>query len=168
MLDPTVTAELIAIINETYQDRVETIVTAETRPAPGFDGDDLFVIALDGRKQLAIRINETRPPDDQIAIKLLNAAEIDPAGATDPAQFAEAEPPDAVDNWTEETRQAAGAVTDRWVEQIRGLLADAGGLPEFAETLLTVYPDLDGSQLRTIMGDAMTAASLAGAQELPD
>lgn len=85
MLDPAIALDLMNIISETYTDRVKSIVSAETRPAPGFEGDDIFIVARDGRKQLAIRLNETRLGNDQIAIKLLNPNEIDP-GASDYAE----------------------------------------------------------------------------------
>ena len=81
MIDPAIAIDLMDIINETYTDRVESIVSAETRPAPGFEGDDIFIVARDGRKQLAIRLNETRPENDQIAIKLLKPNEIYPSAS---------------------------------------------------------------------------------------
>ena len=81
MLDPDVAADLMDIINESYTDGIDEIVSAETQDAPGFEGDDLFVVALDGQKRLGIRINETRPGKDQITIKLLKPNEIYPSAS---------------------------------------------------------------------------------------
>jgi hypothetical protein len=164
MIDPALAAELIDIINESYPDRVEQILAAERRDAPGFEGEDIFIIAMDGRKQLAIRLNETRPEGEQVAIKLINASEIDPTAVDEPA-FSEGEPPDTVDTWAEEARQAAGPIVDGWVEQVRSLLDSTGGLQEFGESLLTIFPNLDGKDYRQIMGAAMLASSLAAAAE---
>jgi phage gp29-like protein len=89
-------------------------------------------------------------------------------GDTPAPAFAEGEDLDAVDRWVEEVRQSAGGIVDGWAGQIQELMEQAGSLTGFAETLLTIYPQLEGGQLRDIMGDALMAASLAGAAELGD
>ena len=83
-----------------------------------------------------------------------------------PAAFSEqSEDPDTVDLYTDRLRKTAGPEIDEWVGQIKGLLDQAGDLPSFSETLLNLYPDLKGDRLRGIMGDAVTAASIAGSLE---
>lgn len=92
-----------------------------------------------------------------------------PIDATDSVDFSEstdfAEEPDTVDLYTDRLRKEAGKEVDGWVNQVKGLLDQAGDLPSFSETLLNLYPDLKGDRLRDIMGDAMLAASIAGSLE---
>lgn len=92
-----------------------------------------------------------------------------PVDATDSVDFTEpidfAEDPDTVDLYTDRLRKEAGKEVDGWVGQIKNLLDESGDLASFSETLLTLYPDLKGDRLRSIMGDAMTAASIAGSLE---
>lgn len=168
-IDPGVVQQLIEIINKTYLDRVEQIVAAETRPAPGFEGEDIFVIALDGRKKLAIRLNETRPAGDQIAIKLLNAAEIDPGAEDEPEaafSLSDAWPGDvAVDpleGWVAELRATGGAAVAGWLEQIQARARAAGSLEEFAGELDALYGALAPGEFEAALKVAMEAAYGAG------
>jgi DnaJ domain len=55
---------LISLINETYFDKVEQISAAEVD-----DGGDIVCVALDGRKKLAVKVE-----DDDINIKLMGGA----------------------------------------------------------------------------------------------
>lgn len=91
-----------------------------------------------------------------------------PVNATDSVDFTESvdvDEPDNVDLYTDRLRKSAGKEVDGWIDQVKGLLYEAGDLPSFSETLLTLYPDLKGDRLRDIMGDAVLAASIAGSLE---
>lgn len=59
-------------------------------------------------------------------------------------------------------RDDADAELASFVEQVRGLLADAGSLPEFSRRLIELYPDMDVTDLADALGNGMTAAHLAG------
>lgn len=89
-----------------------------------------------------------------------------PVGAEDVADFSEeSDDSDTIAQYSEQLRTAVGPIVDDWVAAMRNLLDGAGDLADFSEKLLTLYPDLDGGRLRTVMADAMLAASLAATQE---
>jgi phage gp29-like protein len=139
---------LITLINGTYSDKVESILSAQIQ-----DDDSILAIGQDGKKQIAVQITE-----DNIKIRLINPEVIK-------ADFAEGDEADTVDGYREQMRGAGGPITDDWVGQVKGMLDGAGDLASFSENLLTLYPNLEGDKLRQIMTDAMTAASIAGSQE---
>lgn len=152
-------------LNGTQLDSILSIVGAIQSGTLTTDvGQELITLAVPSvSADIAARI--ATPPEPTATAASAPTVGIDQVTG----MFAEtADDADAVDLWTEEVRQEAGAETDRWVDQIRTMLDQSGGLPEFAEQLLTVYPDLDGTQMRSIMADAIAASSLAGAAELPD
>lgn len=140
--------DLITLINGTYSDKIESIVTAQLQ-----DDDSIIAIGLDGQKQIAAQITE-----DNIKIRLINPEVVK-------ADFAEGDDADTVDSYREQMRGAGGPITDDWVGQVKTMLDGAGDLASFSENLLTLYPNLEGEKLRQIMTDAMTAASIAGSQE---
>jgi len=110
----------------------------------------------------------------------LPGAEPAPAPAPDDAALALAAraalrvtPPrraDYAEIQTERLGLAASAAIDGWVTHIRQELdasLDAGhDLATFAGRLLTMYPDLPPGDLAALLGEAMTAADLAGRYEL--
>jgi phage gp29-like protein len=142
---------LLNIINGTYRDEVEQILSAQLQ-----DDDSTVAIGLDGKKQVAALITENR-----IKVRLLNPDDIE-GGAAD---FAEGDEADTADQYREQLRTQAGPLIDEWVGKVKALLDESGDLASFSERLLDLYPDLDGQRLRRIMSDAMTAASIAGSQE---
>lgn len=82
-----------------------------------------------------------------------------------PFEFAETPPPDTVDDFAGRLRDQAGPVVDGWTNQIRELLEGSEDLPNFAEQLYTLYPQMEGQELTQIMQQAMMASSWAGAFE---
>lgn len=102
---------------------------------------------------------ESVPGEDDNSIMLVNPDEVDDA------EFAEADDPDTVVEYSEQLRSAAGPIIDGWVDQVRSELSDVSDLAEFAERISGLYPKLKGDDLRRLVNDALTAASIAGAQE---
>lgn len=95
-------------------------------------------------------------------------APMDEPGAESPAQFAER--PTAAAKRAGDTADAiAGRLSEfaepmvtGWVDQVRGRLMAADSLPQFAESLYTMFPDMPSEQLVELMGQAFHAARLAG------
>ncbi len=143
--------DLITLINGTYSDKIESIVTAQLQ-----DDESIIAIGLDGQKQIAAQITEAN-----IKIRLINPEVV----KADFAEGDEGDEADTVDGYREQMRGAGGPITDDWVGQVKTMLDGAGDLASFSENLLTLYPNLEGDKLRQIMTDAMTAASIAGSQE---
>ena len=78
---------------------------------------------------------------------------------------ANADEPDAVDRQTDRLEQAAGPLVDAMLGSVRRELAKARSLPEFQSALLTMYPEIDGTDLTALLGQAFVAAELAGMYE---
>lgn len=57
--------------------------------------------------------------------------------------------------------QADGAVNG-WVDQVRELMGEVESMEQLADRLMDVYPGMDTQQLADMMGEAFTAAELAG------
>ncbi|WP_041430642.1 DUF935 family protein [Synechococcus sp. PCC 6312] len=76
--------------------------------------------------------------------------------------------PTTADQFVAQLRDSAGEVIGGWTDQIKELLEDTTDLPEFAAKLYDLYPDLQGEELTAVMGEAMLAASWAGAFEAQD
>jgi phage gp29-like protein len=149
-IDATDYPELIALINGTYSDKVERILSAQIQD----DGNTIVAICQDGKKQVAAQID-----GESIKIKLLN-----PEVIKAPTNFAEYEI-DTQDEYARQLRDRAAPEFEAWVDQVKTLLDEAGDLTEFSERLTDLYPDLDGVKLHTIMTEAMIAASIAGSLE---
>jgi phage gp29-like protein len=147
---PTNHATLLKLINGTYSDKVERILSAQIQD----DGTTVVAIAQDGKKQIAAQID-----GEKIKIKLLN-----PEVVKEGADFAEYEI-ETQDAYTDQLRTKAAPEFEEWVGQVQKLLEESGDLSDFSENLLDLYPELNGVKLHTIMVDAMTAASLAGSLE---
>jgi phage gp29-like protein len=61
-----------------------------------------------------------------------------------------------------QVQETISPAVDGWIEQIRTLMNEAGTLDELRDRLLEQYPDMTLDQYAAAMGDALTAASLAG------
>jgi phage gp29-like protein len=72
---------------------------------------------------------------------------------------------DAIDLFGAQLADRAGPLVDGWVAQIQGRLNSAASLPEFAETLYGLFPDLPSEDFVALMETAMAAARVAGAVE---
>jgi phage gp29-like protein len=91
-----------------------------------------------------------------------------PPGEADPAEFSlEDNPaePDTVDLMAARLAEQAAPIVDGWMAQIRELGQNSVDLQDFAARIYDLYPELAGDQLTQIMGEAMEAASWAGAFE---
>jgi len=88
--------------------------------------------------------------------------------------FAEARPQppkraqDAIDLFGLQLADRAGPLIDGWVAQIQGRLNSANSLPEFAETLYGLFPDMPSEDFVALMETAMATARVAGAVEADD
>ena len=79
-------------------------------------------------------------------------------------------PPDSVDRQTDVLGRQAAPLMDDWLARVRrdldAYIKAGRSAADFAAHLLTLYPDLPGDDLTSIMGEAMAAADLAGHYEL--
>lgn len=67
---------------------------------------------------------------------------------------------------TQQLGQQAEATIEQWVSRVEQLLGEVDSLTEFADRLTELYPELDSSELESLMGQALTAAELAGRYDL--
>jgi len=74
--------------------------------------------------------------------------------------------PDIVDNQVRTLDTAATAPIDEMVEQIKELLDSVNSLEEFRDRLIETYPAMNASQLADAIADGLTAASLAGRDDI--
>jgi phage gp29-like protein len=78
--------------------------------------------------------------------------------------------PDYAEIQTARLGQVASAAIDGWVARLRqeldAAIAAGADLATFAERLLTLYPELPDGDLAALLGEALTAADLAGRYEL--
>lgn len=97
-----------------------------------------------------------------------------PTGGQPAPSFAEARPQppkraqDAIDLFGVQLADRAGPLIDGWVAQIQGRLNSAESLPEFAETLYGLFPDMPSEDFVALMETAMATARVAGAVEAND
>lgn len=147
--------DLIEIINETYRDEVERIISARFD-----DAGDIICVAQDGKKQLAVKIS-----DSDIRIKLMNPKDIaadepeETSGGGNTAQMS-APDQDIVDIYVDRLRQRQPIKP--WLEQAKELLLQAPDLESFGKELVEKYPDIPSDDFNQLMQDALTAASMAG------
>jgi phage gp29-like protein len=73
---------------------------------------------------------------------------------------------DIVDNQVRTMERAAGVYVDDMVEQIKELLDTVNSLEEFRDRLIETYPAMTTSQLADAIADGLTAASLAGRDDI--
>lgn len=74
--------------------------------------------------------------------------------------------PDIVDNQVRTLERTAGGHIDDMVEQIKELLDSVSSLEEFRDRLIETYPAMTTSQLADAIADGLTAASLAGRDDI--
>lgn len=74
--------------------------------------------------------------------------------------------PDTPDRQTAVLAQTAGPLVDAVLAQIRRELDAAPDLAAFNARLLTLYPELNGTDLTALLGEAFLAAELAGRYEV--
>lgn len=74
--------------------------------------------------------------------------------------------PDYATQNTDKLAQLAQPVIDDWIVRIRALLDQAPDLPSFQDAVLAEFDHLPDAQLAQVMGDAFTAANLAGRAEV--
>jgi hypothetical protein len=72
---------------------------------------------------------------------------------------------DAIDLFGAQLADRAGPLIDGWVAQIQGRLNSAASLPEFAEALYGLFPDMPSEDFVALMELAMATARVAGAVE---
>ncbi|NBF12861.1 DUF935 domain-containing protein [Pseudomonas sp. Fl4BN1] len=75
-------------------------------------------------------------------------------------------PRDIVDNQVMTLETATGAPIDDMVEQIKELLDSVSSLEEFRDRLIEAYPAMNSTQLADAIADGLTAASLAGRDDI--
>lgn len=74
--------------------------------------------------------------------------------------------PDIVDNQVRTLERTVGVYMDDMVEQIKELLDTVSSLEEFRDRLIEAYPAMTTSQLADAIADGLTAASLAGRDDI--
>lgn len=84
-----------------------------------------------------------------------------------PVEMARAEEPepDTVDVYAERLRNQVGTDLDGWLDRIEQELEGAVDLGQFADRLYELFPELPSERFAQVMGDALTASSLAGFYE---
>lgn len=148
LIPPERYPNLIQLINKTYTDEVEQILSA------GADENGTIIcLAQDGNKQLAIEIG-----DDDIQIRLFNPQAItgQTAQMAAPEKFA----PDLVDSYVDRLKQQFPFKP--WLQQAKELLMQSPSLEAYSAKLVDLYPEMPSGDFNQIMLDALTAASMAG------
>jgi phage gp29-like protein len=136
---------LIQLINQTYTDEVEQILSAGVD-----DNENIICLAQDGGKQLAIQITDT-----DIKIKLFNPT----------AQFSEPEDDDPIDPILTQLKPIGDATFQAWFTQLSSLLDDSENLNDFQDRLIDTYPELDASEFKSAMIDASVLAGMRGYED---
>jgi hypothetical protein len=140
LIPPERYPNLIQLINRTYTDEVEQILSA------GVDKNGTIIcLAQDGNKQLAIEIG-----DNDVQIRLFNPT----------TQFSQQQ--DTPDQIATNLQKLGDPIVGDWLRQIEQMLATSDDLETAREALFQLYPDLDSTDLAEQMTDATAAASMAG------
>jgi phage gp29-like protein len=151
-------------------------VWRQTEPAEDLNSRaerDERVFALGYRPTLK-SVQDTYPGDWELAPKAappevipgrLSTA-LDPAVPPEDAEFAEREPraatKDTVDLQVDRLTQDSTAILDDLMAPIWSLLDQVDSMEELGERIEELYPHLAPDALADLMGDAMTAAQMAG------
>jgi hypothetical protein len=141
LIPPERYPNLIQLINRTYTDEVEQILSAGSD-----ENGTIICLAQDGNKQLAIEIG-----DDDVQIRLFNPT----------AQFA-APKQDTPDRIATNLQKLGDPIVSGWLRQIEQVLATSDDLETAREALFQLYPDLDSAELTEQTTDATALASMAG------
>jgi hypothetical protein len=138
---------LAQLINATYTDRVEQILTA------GFDdNDNILGVALDGSKQIAFEIGD----NNKIKIRLVNPTE--PPSIQ--AQFSEIVDP--IDPILDQLKPIGNSTFQSWFTSLQTLLHASEDLNGFQSKLTDAFPDLNAAQFKQAMLDASVVAGMQG------
>jgi phage gp29-like protein len=158
--DPSVISELLTAINsDGYgSEKIDRIISVASVPAPGYEGDDTIVIAQSGIKQLVFLMNETRPEGQTFQSRILNPDDL--GDAANFAEYALEDDRDDLDILADRVRNLNPIAP--WIEQLRDAMLDSTDLSSFAEGLTDRFADLDATDFRESMTQAMTIASMAG------
>ncbi len=143
LIPENVYPDLIALINETYTDEVDRILSAGVD-----DRGNILCAAQDGDKKLAIEIT-----DSDIKIKLFNS--------NPTAQFSSSKP-DIPTQIATNLQRIGDPILGGWLSQIQQMLETSDDLASAQAALFQLYPDLDSTVLTEQMTDAMALASMAG------
>jgi phage gp29-like protein len=139
---------LAQLINATYTDRVEQILTA------GFDdNDNILGVALDGSKQIAFEIGD----NNKIKIRLVNPTEPQPSIQ---AQFSEIVDP--INPILDQLKPIGDATFQDWFTNLQSLMQDSGDLTDFQAKLTDTFPDLNAAEFKQAMLDASVVAGMQG------
>jgi phage gp29-like protein len=138
--------DLISLINQTYTDRVEQILSAGVDEA-----GNIICLAQDGSKQLAIEITDT-----DIKIKLFSPTEQPTPSTTFAAT------PDPIDPILTQLKPIGDATFQDWFLNLQSLMQDSDNLTDFQTKLTTAYPDLDAAEFKQAMLDASVVAGMQG------
>ena len=161
--DPSVISELLTAINSDGfgSEKIDRIISVTSVPAPGYAGEDTIVIAQSGIKQLVFLMNDTRPKGQTFQSRILNPDDL--GDAANFAEYAMEDDPDDLDLIADRVRDSNPIAP--WIEQLRDSLVNSSDLSSFAENLTDRFNDLDATDFRTKMTEAMTIASMAGYME---
>lgn len=80
-------------------------------------------------------------------------------------EFAEGDG-DAADAIADQLDTVAGQAMDTLINQIRDVIDNAESLEEISDALVTLYPDMDDTDLAQVLGEAAAVAELTGRDEI--
>lgn len=141
-------------------------------PVPEPDRTETLVKALAALVPLGLRVEQSvvrdklsiPDPDDGAEVLQHNPASPAIYPAVNRALNREQPPP--AQQQAEQLARIAAPVASQAVAKIEELLAEVSTLDEFRDRLFDLYPDLPTGELASVMGEAMTAAALAGRYDL--
>lgn len=167
-IPPTEYPALMANVNITYTDKLETIDAAQLED----DGDTITLVGRDGIKRIACKIASTG-----IQYRLLNPDDIkggDKVGDKTAAfslsdgggdlTFAAAED-DIPTQLTKRVTRAGSRIIADWLEAIQEVITGSGDIAQIGDRLLELYPQLPSGDLAKLMDQASTVAGMAGYYE---
>lgn len=172
--DPEILTQLLAAINsDGYgSEEIDRIISVTEVPTPGYEDEDIVVIAQSGIKQLVFLMNDTRPEGQTFQSRILN-----PDDLGDDANFAEYaldesdELATIAENIRSAQREDLDILADRfrsidpmkpWLQSLSDGLDGINNLSDFAEYLTEAWDKLDPKEFRDRMTEAVTIASMAG------
>lgn len=160
-IPPTEHSALAKIVNGTYLDKVEKILSARIED----DNDTITAVAQDGVKRLAVKITSSG-----ISFKLLNPNAIKGDIAEDKRfslsdgdgnlSFASAS--DIPAQLTSRLNREGGRLVADWLQQIQSAIENSEDLSQVGDRLLSLYPELQSGDLATLLAETETIAGMAG------
>jgi len=115
------------------------------------------------------RTLDKRYTEEEYGIKLSDEKKT-AAGNPPTASFAEtsATAADAVDKITDQLEREAAPITDKMIDQVRGLMDEVESLEELADRIPELLGDMDTTQMTELMAKAFATANLTGQVEVVD